>query len=125
MTLAFSLSILGNISRYLRTKTDEKYSFDFQIVEKAFSIVMGLALIVPSLICLFFFCFGFKLNMKLGIGIMAIYSYANIFFIFASVINLIPLRLINFIAMGFAAFLSLMFLILNYNRYINSFKGNK
>ena len=125
VTLCFAFSILGNISKYLTTSGDQEYAFDFSLVQRSFSLVFGLSLIVPALIVLFFFLFGTDLNLKLCVGIMAIYSYSNLFFLIGSFVNLIPIKLIKLIVMGGCALLSTAFLVVNYSRFIDNTRGNK
>ncbi len=119
VTLCFTLIIIGNLSTYLEASEKGKFHFDFSLVQKGFTLVFGLAFIVPGLIILFFFFFGFKMSFRNAVGIMAIYSYSNVFFIFGSIITLVPIKLVDLVAMGIAAFLSLLFLNLNYSRFIN------
>ena len=119
MTLCFCLVIIGNLSKYFDDM--EKFEFDYGVVSKAFTIVFGLAFVVPVLFILFFWIFRFALSFKTCIGIMSIYSYSNIFFVFFSFFTLVPSKLFDLIVMGLAGFLSLLFLNLNYYKFILQF----
>lgn len=123
MTLVFCLIVVSNISWYLKTK--ENFHFDYKVVPKAFNIIWGLAFIVPCLSTLFFFIFGFSISFKTIVSIFAIYSYSNIYFILASLITIIPVRILQWAAIGFAGFLSLVFISLNYNKFIEKFPNHR
>ena len=55
MTLCFCLIIIGNLSQYLDDM--ENFNFDYSVVSKAFTIVFGLAFIVPIIFIVFFWIF--------------------------------------------------------------------
>ena len=60
MTLAFTLSVIGNIAKLM--KYTEETSFDYSLVIKAFSTVFFLALFVSLFFIIFFNCFAGKLT---------------------------------------------------------------
>lgn len=123
VTLCFSLIIIGNLSQYLKSSTN--YHFNFSLVHRAFMLVFGLAIFVPSLICLCFFLFGITPSIKMFIGIAAIYSYSNIFFIIGSFFTLIPFKIVPLITITLSGILSLLFLVLNYSHFMKSVSSGR
>lgn len=121
ITLCFGFIIISNISKYLEVDDKGEFHFDYSLVQKAFIMIFGLAIVVPGLIIVFFYFFGFGMSVKSGLGISAIYSYSNIFFILGVILTLVPWKIFDWVVMGIAAFLTLLFLNLNYGRYINKF----
>lgn len=116
ITLAFILTVVGNISRYFHSTSE--FHFNFAVLEKAFSLVFGLAILVPALVSLCFFVYGIKLSVPAVVGIIAIYSYSNLFFVLGASFYLIPLQLVGFTFMLIFAAFSALSLIVVYSGFI-------
>ena len=125
ITLCFNFIVISNLSRYFEIDNKDDFQFDYSVVQKAFVMIFGLAVVVPGLFVLFFYFFGFPLAFKNAIGIFAIYSYSNVFFIFGVFLTILPWKLFDWVIMACAAFLTLLFLNLNYSRFINQFTQKK
>lgn len=119
VTMAFVMSIVANLSQLFFKA--EGFHFQFAFVQKAFSLVFGLGILVPALIALSFFFYGLKPSVTSTIGIIAIYSYSNLFFIFGSFFYLIPIRLVGFICLLAFALLSALSLIQNFGSFIDQY----
>lgn len=52
-------------------------------------------------------------------GIIGIYSYSNIFFILGAFFTLIGSNIVNLVIIGICGFLSLIFINMNYSRFLN------
>ncbi len=125
VTLAFIVSVIANIVSYLYYTETGEFHFNYRLVQQAFTMIFGLGLLVPSLIIVFFFIFGFTPSWKSGIGIISIYNYSNIFFIFGAIAHIFPLKLAGFIIMCIFAGLSVIFLLTNYARFIDKYPENR
>ncbi len=125
VTLCFNFIIFSNLSKYLEIENKSDWVFDFSLVQKSFIMIFGFAVIIPILFFVFFYLFGFPVSFKTGIGVIAIYSYSNIFFIIGVFLTILPWKLFDYIIMGLSAFLTLLFLNLNYSRFINQFPQKK
>lgn len=119
MTLAFALSVVGNISNYMKNR--ENYSFDYSFVIRAFSTVFFLALVIPFVLILFSACYAERIGIVQSMGIVGIYSYANVYFIIASLLTLLGIKLLNLIVLFAAGFLALVSLNLNYAKFWEKF----
>ena len=91
VTLCFVLGIFGNLNQLLELPSDKEYSFNYSLVVKAFTVVLGLGSLVPLMILLFFWFFGIQPSFRNAVGIFSIYNYSNVFFILGSVVIVVPL----------------------------------
>ena len=123
VTLAFTLSVIGNLSAFMHSKTE--FHFRFEVVQHAFSLVFGLGILVPALITLSFWVYGIKQTITSTIGIVAIYNYSNLFFIIGSFFYLIPIKLVGFLFLLFFALVSALSLIQNYSGFIDQCNEGK
>lgn len=125
VTLCFGFIIIGNIGKYFEAEDKGEFHFDYSLVQKGFLMIFGISVVIPGMIILFFYFFGFGMSVKHGLGIFAIYCYSNVFFCFGVVLTLLPWKVVDWIIMAVSAFLTLLFLNLNYGRFINKFPKKK
>lgn len=123
VTLAFVLTIVGNVNKYFYTPGD--FHFNFGVVQKSFSLVFGLAVLVPFLITVCFFVYGMKPTVSSTVGIVAIYNYSNVFFVIGAAFYLIPMKLVGFLFLLAFALLSALSLIVNYGGFIEQYNDQR
>lgn len=118
VTFCFALALAGNISEFFSSPNRKNFHFDYPLVGKAFAMVIAMCLIIPILVYIFFCVFGINLTTKNVVGVFAVYSYSNIFFIAACLLCLIPINRVMWLGFLVFGMISILFLNLNYQRYI-------
>ena len=117
VTLAFCLIVSTNIIQYFSSPGNSAYKFDFKAVGKAFSIVFGFAFFLPAILVLLFYISSSPLGLKKIIGMLSLYSYSNIFYIVATVLSLIPLKTVSWIAFLLSSLVIVFFLNVNFYHF--------
>lgn len=123
--MGFVLSVVSNVVQFLDFTRTEEFHFNYRLVQQAFTMIFGLGLLVPSLINLIFFVFGFTPSWKSTIGILAIYNYSNLFFIMGALGHMLPIKTASFVVLCVFAALSVLFLLINYKRFIDKYPDNR
>ena len=113
VTWAFCLCIIINISRYIKSEARELYEFDFSVVPSSFGMIFAFACFIPFILLFLLLVNGKARSFKDSVTIIAVYSYANIFFVIGSIFTLIPINF-NLLIVILSVMCSLWFLYINY-----------
>jgi hypothetical protein len=114
-TLVVIITISGNLNKYLETPADVEFTYVFNFVPTAISILFGIVIAVPLGIRLAIKFFGYKdptVPLIHGIGI---YSYSFSSFLVSSLLcGAIPVDGIQWILIMYSASTSILFVISTY-----------
>lgn len=116
-TLVVVLTISGNLSRYLELTEKErpKFTYNFNIVPIAMSVLFGMAFGLPFAIRMVVKCFGDKESTVPLLHGVGIYSYSFSSFLLSSLLcGMIPVVWIQWILIIYSSVTSIIFLVGTY-----------
>lgn len=92
-------------------------------MEKSVSISFGSWILAPATLILVSFFLRIKLTRGKIFEIYTIYGYNYILFIYASIVSLVPIELVQMIAFGVAGILSTFSMAKNFKTYMDSLEN--
>ena len=120
-TIVCTVFIAGNFERYMRSSEEEKFEYNFRLVPVAAMILYGIGLGLPLLTKFLLNLYGLQENTRPLAVTAGIYGYSFSSFILTTLICAVPYDLIQWLAIGYSAVVSLVFLI---RMYWEDFKEN-
>ena len=113
LALIIFLVVFSNLAARVASDAGTFHT-NFTAIPLAIGYVLGFALLTPILAIILFFLFSHRLSFFHCLGIFAIYSFSNLFFIFSTVFCLFPQNIFRWAAMVFFTACSVVFLMRNY-----------
>lgn len=125
VTLIFSIGIFSNIAIYIALPKETVFHFQYSLVMDAFATVIGLGFFIPLIFWLFLILTGIEKSTLSLVGMFSLYNYANLFFIFSSVVAIIPISIIKWLSFGFGCLAACKFLAVNYASFLTKLDFGK
>ena len=120
-TIICTVFIAGNFERYMRSETAEDFEYNFKLIPVAAMILYGIGLGLPLLLKFALNLYGTSEHQTPLVTAVGIYGYSFSSFIITTLICAIPIDWLQWIAIGYSAVCSLVFLM---RMYWEDFKEN-
>jgi len=123
-TLIFALAASANFSNFIIASFDEGKTFQskFNFVPTATAVIYGFGIAVPLIFTFLLRLFGSKVNY---VDTLCIYGYSYFVLVPALIISVIPITILQWIALMAALGSSTWFLLNNYSHEMKKYVGNQ